>query len=119
MIERRGLKLDLDGNELRLIAMGKVDKEKYAIKRLIRKPWADELDPNNYMNVTINGIAYPVYRDTIMDTPDKLAEYTTDFSAGADARFNYYETDAQAFIRGDITLEFTLDYLLYYISKNY
>ena len=119
MIERRGLKLDLDGNELRLIAMGKVDKEKYAIKRVIRKPWADELDPNNYMNVTINGIAYPVYRETIMDTPDKLAEYTTDFSAGANARFNYYETDAQAFMRGDIALEFTLDYLLYYISENY
>ena len=93
MIERRGLKLDLDGNELRLIAMGKVDKEKCAIKRLIRKPWADELDPNSYMSVTIGGVAYPVYRDTVMGTPESLAEYTTDFSEGANARFDYYETE--------------------------
>ena len=119
IIEHRGLTLNLDSNELRAIAMGKIESDKCAIKRLIRKPWADELDPNNYMNVTINGIAYPVYRDTIMNTPDKLAEYTTDFSAGANACFNYYETDAQDFMRGDIALEFTLDYLLDYISKNY
>lgn len=119
IIERRGLTLNLDANELRAIAMGKIEREKCAIKRLIRKPWADELDPNSYMSVTIGGVAYPVYRDTVMGTPESLAEYTTDFSEGANARFDYYETDAQAFIRGDITLEFTLDYLLYYISKNY
>ena len=71
------------------------------------------------MSVTIGGVAYPVYRDTVMGTPESLAEYTTDFSEGANARFDYYETDVLTFMRGDIALEFTLDYLLYYISKNY
>ncbi len=119
IIERRGLTLNLDANELRAIAMGKIEREKCAIKRLIRKPRADELDPNSYMSVTIGGVAYPVYRDTVMGTPESLAEYTTDFSEGANARFDYYETDVLTFMRGDIALEFTLDYLLYYISKNY
>lgn len=119
MIECRGLTLNLTDNELRAVNNGKVDMEKLAVRKLILRPGSDPLDANSYMSVTINGIAYPVYRDTIMNTPDKLAEYTTDFSAGANACFNYYETDAQDFMRGDIALEFTLDYLLDYISKNY
>ncbi len=119
MIERRGLVLNLTDNELRAINAGKVQMEKLAVRKLILRPGANPLEASSYMSVTINGVAYPVYRDTIMGTEESLAEYTTDFKKGANARFNYYETDAQAFMRGDIALEFTLHYLLDYISKNY
>lgn len=118
MIERRGLTLNLTENELRAINAGKVDMQKLAVRKLILRPSSDPLEASSYMSVTINGVAYPVYRDTIMGTAESLAEYTTDFSKGANARFNFYQSDAQEFLANNIALDYTLDELISYLQAN-
>lgn len=118
MIERRGLTLNLTDNELRAINSGKVDMQKLAVRKLILRPGSNPLEASSYMSVTINGVAYPVYRDTIMGTEESLAEYTTDFSKGANARFNFYQADAQEFLANNIALDFTLDELISYLQAN-
>lgn len=118
MIERRGLTLNLTDNELRAKNAGKVELEKLAVRKLILRPGSNPLEASSYMSVTINGIAYPVYRDTIMGTAESLAEYTTDFSKGANARFNFYQADAQEFLANNIDLDFTLDELISYLQAN-
>ena len=118
MIERRGLTLNLTDNELRAINTGKVDMQKLAVRKLILRPGSNPLEASSYMSVTINGVAYPVYRDTIMGTAESLAEYTTDFSKGANARFNFYQADAQEFLANNIDLDFTLDELISYLQAN-
>ena len=118
MIERRGLTLNLTDNELRAINAGKVDMQKLAVRKLILRPGSNPLEASSYMSVTINGVAYPVYRDTIMGTAESLAEYTTDFSKGANARFNFYQSDAQEFLANNIALDFTLDELISYLQAN-
>ena len=118
MIERRGLTLNLTDNELRAINAGKVSMEKLAVRKLILRPGSNPLEASSYMSVTINGVAYPVYRDTIMGTAESLAEYTTDFSKGANARFNFYQSDAQEFLANNIALDFTLDELISYLQAN-
>lgn len=118
MIERRGLTLNLTDNELRAKNAGKVELEKLAVRRLILRPGSNPLEASSYMSVTINGVAYPVYRDTIMGTEESLAEYTTDFKKGANARFNFYQADAQEFLANNIALDFTLDELISYLQAN-
>lgn len=118
MIERRGLTLNLTDNELRAINAGKVDMQKLAVRKLILRPGSNPLEASSYMSVTINGVAYPVYRDTIMGTEESLAEYTTDFKKGANARFNFYQSDAQEFLANNIALDFTLDELISYLQAN-
>lgn len=118
MIERRGLTLNLTDNELRAINAGKVDMQKLAVRKLILRPGSNPLEASSYMSVTINSVAYPVYRDTIMGTAESLAEYTTDFSKGANARFNFYQSDAQEFLANNIALDFTLDELISYLQAN-
>ena len=118
MIERRGLTLNLTDNELRAKNAGKVKLEKLAVRKLILRPGSNPLEASSYMSVTINGVAYPVYRDTIMGTAESLAEYTTDFSKGANARFNFYQSDAQEFLANNIALDFTLDELISYLQAN-
>lgn len=118
MIERRGLTLNLTDNELRAINAGKVSMEKLAVRKLILRPGSNPLEASSYMSVTINGVAYPVYRDTIMGTAESLAEYTTDFSKGANARFNFYQSDAQEFLANNIALDFTLDELISHLQAN-
>lgn len=118
MIERRGLTLNLTDNELRAINAGKVDMQKLAVRKLILRPGSNPLEASSYMSVTINGVAYPVYRDTIMGTAKSLEEYTTDFSKGANARFNFYQADAQEFLANNIDLDFTLDELISYLQAN-
>lgn len=118
MIERRGLTLNLTDNELRAINAGKVDMQKLAVRKLILRPGSNPLEASSYMSVTINGVAYPVYRDTIMGTEESLAEYTTDFKKGANARFNFYQADAQEFLANNIALDFTLDELISYLQAN-
>lgn len=118
MIERRGLTLNLTDNELRAINAGKVNMQKLAVRKLILRPGSNPLEASSYMSVTINGVAYPVYRDTIMGTEESLAEYTTDFKKGANARFNFYQADAQEFLANNIALDFTLDELISYLQAN-
>lgn len=118
MIERRGLTLNLTDNELRAKNAGKVELEKLAVRKLILRPGSNPLEASSYMSVTINGVAYPVYRDTIMGTEESLAEYTTDFKKGANARFNFYQSDAQEFLANNIALDFTLDELISYLQAN-
>lgn len=118
MIERRGLTLNLTDNELRAKNTGKVELEKLAVRRLILRPGSNPLEASSYMSVTINGVAYPVYRDTIMGTEESLAEYTNDFKKGANARFNFYQADAQEFLANNIALDFTLDELISYLQAN-